>query len=171
MRQIFFPLCRLPLVLGLTLGLTLAVEPGPALAGNGPGFGALLGAGHWVGPKAKAGPPRRLAQGRPALPPPPPGAALRGAPGPVPGSETGRPDGPGCFADYKAKKDRPLRLHYGVMRLEPPLCGPGGRPAARARVAARLARDGWRLLTILSIFGTEGLEERRDSAGTYYLRY
>ena len=35
----------------------------------------------------------------------------------------------------------------------------------------RLAADGWTLLNVLSTFGPEGLEERKDSAGAYFLRY
>jgi len=42
---------------------------------------------------------------------------------------------------------------------------------AAAHLAPRLARDGWTLLQIMSVFGPEGLEERRESAGQYYLRY
>lgn len=73
-----------------------------------------------------------------------------------------------CYADYKAKQDSPLRLHYGVAELPDAACSP--QAAARA-LGPRLARDGWTLLTILSIFGPEGLEQRKASAGPYFLRY
>ncbi|MHA6262935.1 hypothetical protein ACXYMO_07020 [Arenibacterium sp. CAU 1754] len=72
-----------------------------------------------------------------------------------------------CYADYKAKQDNPLRLHYGVVQLQ----GACKRGAARAEVSARLADQGWTLLNILSVFGPEGLEERRANAGGYYLRF
>lgn len=72
-----------------------------------------------------------------------------------------------CFADYKAKQDNPLRLHYGVMQLT----GPCKRRAARAEVSARLSAQGWTLLNVLSVFGPEGLNQRRGNAGTYYLRF
>jgi len=72
-----------------------------------------------------------------------------------------------CYADYKAKQDNPLRLHYGVMRLN----GPCERASARSEVSDRLARDGWVLLNVLSVFGKDGLDERKDSAGRYYLRF
>jgi len=72
-----------------------------------------------------------------------------------------------CFADYKAKQDNPLRLHYGVMQLG----GPCARGPARSEVAARLARSGWTLLNVVSVFGPDGLAERRGSAGSYYLRF
>ncbi|WP_420568814.1 hypothetical protein [Thalassovita sp.] len=72
-----------------------------------------------------------------------------------------------CFADYKAKQDNPLRLHYGVVRLE----GPCDAGAARSEVAARLSREGWVLLNILSVFDKDGLKERKASAGRYFLRF
>ena len=71
-----------------------------------------------------------------------------------------------CYADYKAKQDDPLRLHYGVAQVSS--CDTGG---AEAELAPKLAADGWTLLTVLSTFGPEGLDERKDSAGAYFLRY
>lgn len=73
-----------------------------------------------------------------------------------------------CYADYKAKRDNPLRLHYGVIELPDDACTPG---AASRAIAGRIARDGWTLLNVLSIFGAEGLEERKASAGQFHLRY
>ncbi len=73
-----------------------------------------------------------------------------------------------CYADYKAKQDSPLRLHYGVAQLPDSACSPS---AAADVLAPRLARDGWTLLNILSIFGPEGLDQRKASAGPYFLRY
>ena len=72
-----------------------------------------------------------------------------------------------CYADYKAKQDQPLRLHYGVMQLQ----GPCQRGAARAEVSARLTANGWQLLNVLSVFGPEGLGERRANAGGFFLRF
>jgi hypothetical protein len=72
-----------------------------------------------------------------------------------------------CYADYKAKRDDPLRLHYGVIELPDSACSRG---AAAAVVASRL-RDGWQLLDVVSVFGPEGLDQRRESAGPYFLRY
>ena len=74
------------------------------------------------------------------------------------------PAGAQCFADYKAKMDDPLRLHYGVAEV-------GDCASAEAELAPRLAANGWTLLTILSTFGPEGLDERKDSAGEYFLRF
>ncbi|QBF33831.1 hypothetical protein [Thalassococcus sp. S3] len=72
-----------------------------------------------------------------------------------------------CYADYKAKQDNPLRLHYGVMQLN----GGCSAGAARGEVAQRLARSGWTLLNVVSVFGPEGLAQRKDSAGPYFLRF
>lgn len=74
-----------------------------------------------------------------------------------------------CYADYKAKQESPLRLHYGVAAIPDAACG--SRGAAAGALAPRLAADGWTLLNILSIFGPEGLDQRKDSAGPYFLRY
>ncbi len=73
----------------------------------------------------------------------------------------------GCYADYKAKQDNPLRLHYGVIELR------DGCSAATAKpeVSARLKQGGWTLLNLLSVFGPEGLAERKADAGPYYLRF
>lgn len=73
-----------------------------------------------------------------------------------------------CYADYKAKKDNPLQLHYGVAQVSDGNCNPGG---AAGELAPRLAGDGWTLLNVLSTFGPEGLGERKASAGAYFLRY
>lgn len=72
----------------------------------------------------------------------------------------------GCYADYKAKQDNPLRLHYGVAQISQ--CSTG---AARSELSARLAAEGWTLLNILSVFDESGLAERRQSAGQNYLRF
>lgn len=74
-----------------------------------------------------------------------------------------------CYADYKAKKDNPLQLHYGVIALPDSACS-SARAAARA-VASRLAGSGWTLLNIVSVFGDEGLNGRKTNAGQYFLRF
>ena len=73
-----------------------------------------------------------------------------------------------CFADYKAKQDDPLRLHYGVAQVLETACSPD---AAERELAPRLAQEGWTLLNVLATFGPEGLDERKASAGAYFLRY
>lgn len=73
-----------------------------------------------------------------------------------------------CYADYKAKQDDPLRLHYGVMEVLKDDCS---KKAAAKAMAPRLKDAGWTLLNVLSIFGPEGLAERKASAGDFYLRF
>jgi hypothetical protein len=72
-----------------------------------------------------------------------------------------------CFADYKAKRDDPLRLHYGVAEI----MGACNVDGATVELAPRLAVDNWQLLTIEGVFDDTGLEERQESAGENYLRY
>jgi hypothetical protein len=74
-----------------------------------------------------------------------------------------------CYADWKAKQDAPLRLAYGVAELPDTACG--GLDAAAAALAPRLGAAGWTLLDVVSLFGPEGLEERRASAGDFFLRF
>lgn len=71
-----------------------------------------------------------------------------------------------CYADYKAKQDDPLRLHYGVAQVSD--CN---KKAAKAELAPRLRASGWKLLSVISTFGPEGLSERQSSAGEYFLRF
>lgn len=71
-----------------------------------------------------------------------------------------------CYADYKAKQDGPLRLHYGVAQVA--ACDKKG---AKAELAPRLRAAGWKLLNVVSVFGPEGLNERKASAGEYFLRF
>jgi hypothetical protein len=73
-----------------------------------------------------------------------------------------------CYADFKVKRDDPLTLRYGVSQVSDANCSPD---AAAGELAPRLAGDGWALLTVLSTFGPEGLEERKASAGEFFLRY
>ncbi|SEW44868.1 hypothetical protein SAMN04488515_3254 [Cognatiyoonia koreensis] len=72
-----------------------------------------------------------------------------------------------CYADYKAKQDDPLRLHYGVAEVD----GDCSVQSAEQQLEGRLASDGWQLLNVLGVFDDAGLEERKESAGEYYLRY
>lgn len=72
-----------------------------------------------------------------------------------------------CFADYKAKQDNPLRLHYGVAKIS----GPCSVANAKSELAHRIAINGWTVLKVMSVFGSDGLDQRKDSAGQYYLRF
>lgn len=74
-----------------------------------------------------------------------------------------------CYADYQAKTDNPLRLHYGVIQLSDAACT--SRRTAEAEASRRLNTGGWTLLTILSTFGDDGLNARRADAGQNFLRF
>lgn len=72
-----------------------------------------------------------------------------------------------CYADYKAKQDSPLRLHYGVMKLS----GACKKGPAKSELSNRLSKNGWTLLNVLSVFGPDGLQGRKANAGSYFLRF
>lgn len=73
-----------------------------------------------------------------------------------------------CYADYKAKRDNPFALQYGVIELPDAACSLEKAPA---EIARRIAVDGWILLKVQSLFGDDSLAQRRESAGDYFLRY
>jgi hypothetical protein len=72
-----------------------------------------------------------------------------------------------CYADYKASQDDPLQLQYGVAEI----LGECMVPAAEEELRPKLAADGWQLLEVMTTFDESGLEEKRESAGEYFLRY
>jgi len=72
-----------------------------------------------------------------------------------------------CYADYKAKQDAPLRLHYGVAEISNPCTV----PSAKQQLLSRLQNAGWTLLNVVSVFDDTGLAERKESAGPHFLRY
>lgn len=73
-----------------------------------------------------------------------------------------------CFASYKAKRDDPLKLHFGVAEIAGDDCSVAG---ANEELGPRLKKDGWKLLSIVEIVPQEKLEEVQERAGQYFLRY
>ena len=73
-----------------------------------------------------------------------------------------------CFADYKAKQDNPLRLQYGIIELPQAACA--SVQAAQNYAAPVIARSGWTLLTIESIFDASDLPNRSANAGAIHRR-
>lgn len=73
-----------------------------------------------------------------------------------------------CYAHYKAKRDNPLRLHYGIVQL-PGSCPSAGRAADT--VAGRIASDGWTLLNVVKVSAAAPSAGEIANAGAYYLRY
>lgn len=74
-----------------------------------------------------------------------------------------------CYAEYKAKQDSPLRLHYGIMQVDSGGCP--SRASARNIVATRLGTAGWTLLNVVSLSETAPSAQQRANAGEHYLRY
>lgn len=58
----------------------------------------------------------------------------------------------GCKVEYKAKQDNPLRLDYGTVELPDKACA--SKEAAAAALAPKLKKEGWTLLAIVSILGS-----------------
>ena len=73
-----------------------------------------------------------------------------------------------CFADYQASRGEPVQLHYGTIEIPENACSVG---AAAPVIERRIGADGWRLLSVLSVFGPDGLAQRERDAGPYHLRY
>lgn len=73
-----------------------------------------------------------------------------------------------CFADYKAKQDNPLRLQYGIIELPAQACG--SVSAARTHAVPIIARSGWTLLQIESIFDPSQFPARSANAGAIHRR-
>jgi hypothetical protein len=73
-----------------------------------------------------------------------------------------------CYADYRARMDNPLRLHYGIVEVPQSACSVG---AASSVVASKLAPHGWTLVQVVSVFDDSGLASRSADAGQYYLRF
>ncbi|MCV6594453.1 MAG: hypothetical protein OIF48_15985 [Silicimonas sp.] len=74
-----------------------------------------------------------------------------------------------CYADYKASRDNPLRLHYGVIKIDTAPCTMSDK--VQTSVAARLNAAGWKLLQVQSVFDDSGLGQRKNDAGEYFLRF
>ena len=82
----------------------------------------------------------------------------------------GQPASAACYADYKAKQDSgALQLHYGVVKLSNAACGNEKR--AEQEVAQKIARGGWQLLNVVSIFEDNELDAKKSRAGDYFLRF
>ncbi len=74
-----------------------------------------------------------------------------------------------CYVDYKASRENPLRLHYGVMQIDSNPCAMSNRVGQV--VAKRLSASGWKLLQVQSVFDDNGLARRKKDAGQYFLRF
>ncbi len=75
---------------------------------------------------------------------------------------TALPANSACLVEYKAKRDNPLRLDFNTAQLPDNACA--SKQAAAAALAPRLAKDGWTLLSIVSIVG--GGSKGRGNGGS-----
>lgn len=73
-----------------------------------------------------------------------------------------------CYASYKAKRDDPLKLHYGMMQLPDEQCNP---KAATQALALRLLPHGWILLNLLTVSLNIPTPTQKENAGENFLRY
>ena len=74
-----------------------------------------------------------------------------------------------CYADYKAKQESPLKLHYGVVQVDISPCAMSDN--VRTQVRQRLQSAGWQLLQVQSVFDDSGLGKRKKDAGQFFLRF
>lgn len=72
-----------------------------------------------------------------------------------------------CYYAYKAKKENPLQLHFGVIRVDEACSA----PTNQAAIAKRIAADGWTLLVVLPPIEQHDLPSKREEAGAFFLRY
>jgi hypothetical protein len=73
-----------------------------------------------------------------------------------------------CYADYKAKQENPLKLHYGIMKFDSAECKAS---IVQKKVALRLLPHGWTLLNLLTVSRKLPTTQRKENAGENFLRY
>jgi hypothetical protein len=73
-----------------------------------------------------------------------------------------------CYADYKAKQENPLKLHYGIMKFDSVECT---AIIVQKKVALRLLPHGWTLLNLLTVSRKLPTTQRKENAGENFLRY
>ncbi len=74
-----------------------------------------------------------------------------------------------CYADYKARRDQPYGLHYGVIQVDVTPCAMSSE--VESMVKQRVAAGGWTVLQVQSVFEDDGLAGRKRDAGEYFLRF
>ncbi len=73
-----------------------------------------------------------------------------------------------CYADFKAKQDDPWQGQYGIIELPASACG--SIAAAKRYAAPVIARSGWELLQIRSIFDASEFQSRSANASVIHRR-
>lgn len=70
-----------------------------------------------------------------------------------------------CYVHYKAKRDTPYGLHYGIVRVG------GACPSAPAAIVrSRIASGGWSLLNVVKVTPSAPSSTEVANAGTHYYR-
>lgn len=70
-----------------------------------------------------------------------------------------------CYVHYKAKRNSPYGLHYGIVRVS------GGCPSSPARVVqSRISSGGWTILNVVKVTTSSPSSSERRSAGSHYYR-
>ena len=72
-----------------------------------------------------------------------------------------------CFILYKAKKDNPLKLHLGLMKIDR-TCSDD---AIEVILRRRLLPAGWSLLQIVNVSQDIAVEKIKRDLGEYFLKY
>ncbi|KRO90136.1 MAG: hypothetical protein NWQ64_02840 [Paracoccaceae bacterium] len=72
-----------------------------------------------------------------------------------------------CYYAYKAKKDNPLQLHLGVIKVDTNC----NASLDASPIAARINVEGWSLLVVLGQVSPGDLPARKESFGAFFLRY
>jgi hypothetical protein len=72
-----------------------------------------------------------------------------------------------CYYLYKAKKNAPLQLHLGMMRIND-TCSAGPH---KTQLSDRLAQNGWKLMQIVKQYPEiDGVKFKND-LGEFFLKY
>lgn len=74
-----------------------------------------------------------------------------------------------CYADYKARRDQPYGLHYGVIQVDVTPCAMSAE--VENTVKRRVAAGGWTVLQVQSVFDDAGLAGKKNDAGEFFLRF
>ena len=72
-----------------------------------------------------------------------------------------------CFILYKAKKDKPLKLHLGLMQINE-TCS---MKDIEIKINKRLNLSGWTLLQIVKATENVKVEKMKRDLGDYFLKY
>lgn len=73
-----------------------------------------------------------------------------------------------CYAEYRASRQNPVQLAYGVAEIRGGACN---AQAAAQYLQARLAQSGWTLQNVLSTVDSNSAPANAGYTGGHYLSY